>query len=135
MIRNDIRGAPLFAEHMPTQVIERSPDGVVLETEFTAPHLNAAGTVHGGLLASLFDIAITGAAKASVNNGIGTFGITLSLTMNFIHPVRPGRARCESVVMGGGHRTKFVDAKLFDDQGQLAATATSTVRVIDLEEP
>ena len=32
---------------------------------------------HGawGLLASLFDMAITGTAKASVNNGVGTFGI------------------------------------------------------------
>ena len=135
MIRNDIRGAPLFAEHMPTQVVERGPNGVVLETEFTPLHLNAAGTVHGGILASLFDIAITGAAKASVNNGVGTFGITLSLTMNFIQPVTSGHARCESAVTGGGNRTKFVDAKLFDSQGQLAATATSTVRVIDLEEP
>ncbi|MCZ6875639.1 MAG: PaaI family thioesterase [bacterium] len=132
-MRNDIRGAPLFAEHMPTQVVERGPDRVVLETEFTPPHLNAAGTVHGGILATLFDIAVTGAAKSSVNNGIGTFGITLSLTMNFIQPLSPGHARCEGVVTGGGNRTKFVDAKIFDSQGQLAATATSTVRVIDLE--
>ena len=132
-MRNDIRGAPLFAEHMPTQVVERGPDRVVLETEFTPPHLNAAGAVHGGILASLFDIAVTSAAKSSVNNGIGTFGITLSLTMNFIQPLSPGHARCEGVVTGGGNRTKFVDAKIFDSQGQLAATATSTVRVIDLE--
>lgn len=132
-MRNDIRGAPIFAAHMPTQVIERGPERVVLETEFTATHLNAAGTVHGGILASLFDIAITGTAKASVNNGVDTFGVTLSLTMNFIQPVNPGRARCEGAVTGGGKRTKFVDAKLFDSHGQLAATATATVRVIDLE--
>ena len=132
-MRNDMRGAPLFAEHMPIQVVERGPDSVVLETEFTPLHLNATGTVHGGLLASLFDIAITGAAKASVNNGVGTFGMTLSLTMNFIQPLSPGHARCEGVVTGGGNRTKFVDAKIFDSQGHLAATATSTVRVIDLE--
>lgn len=132
-MKNESRGAPLFAEHMPIQAIARGPEGIILETEFAAPHLNAAGTVHGGLLASLFDIAITGAAKASVNNGVGTFGITLSLTMNFLLPVNPGRARCEGSVTGGGNRTKFVDAKLFDSQGQLAATATSTVRVIDLE--
>ena len=132
-MRNDIRGAPLFAEHMPIHVVERGPDSLVLETEFTPLHLNAAGTVHGGLLASLFDMAITGAAKASVNNGVGTFGMTLSLTMNFIQPLSPGYARCEGVVTGGGKRTKFVDAKIFDSQGHLAATATSTVRVIDLE--
>ncbi len=132
-MRNDIRAAPLFAEHMPTQVLARGPDGVVLETTFSAPHLNAAGTVHGGVIASLIDIAITGAAKASVNNGVGTFGVTLSLTINFIQLVRPGHARCESAVTGGGNRTKFVDAKLFDSDGNLLATATSTVRVIDLD--
>lgn len=132
-MRNDVRGAPLFAEHMPIQVLERGPAGVILETMFSAPHLNAAGTVHGGVLASLIDIAITGAAKASVNNGIGTFGVTLSFTINFIQAAGPGRTRCESAVTGGGSRTKFVDAKLFDSDGNLLATATSTVRVIDLE--
>ena len=132
-MQNKVRGAPLLAEQMPTQVIERGPDGVVLETEFAAPHLNAAGTVHGGMLASLFDLAITGAAKDSINDGVGVFGVTLSLTMNFMQPVRAGRARCEGRVMGGGSRTKFVDAKLFDREGQLVATATATVRVIDLE--
>ncbi len=130
-MRDQARGAPLFAEHMPIHVIERSPNGVVLETEFAAPHLNAAGTVHGGLLASLFDIAITGAAKASINDGVGVFGVTLSLTINFIQPVRTGLTRCEGKVMGGGSRTKFVDAKILDPMGQLAAT--STVRVIDLD--
>ncbi len=132
-MRNDVRGAPLFAEHMPIQVLERGPDRVVLETTFSTPHLNAAGTVHGGVIASLIDIAITGAAKASVNNGVGTFGVTLSLTINFIQPAATGRARCESAVTGGGSRTKFVDAKLFDRDDALFATATSTVRVIDLE--
>ena len=130
---NDVRGAPLLSEHMPTQVVERTPGRSVLETEFTPGHLNAAGTVHGGFLACLFDLAITGAAKTSVNNGVGVFGVTLSLTMNFIQPVHPGRARCEAIVSGGGKQTKFVDAKLFDSQGRLAATATATVRVIDLE--
>lgn len=133
-MRDQVRGAPLFAEHMPAYVIERSPQGVVLETAFAAPHLNAAGTVHGGFLASLFDIAITGGAKASVNDGVGVFGVTLSLTINFIQPVRAGLARCEAGLTGGGSRTKFVDAKMFDDAGQLAATATATVRVIDLED-
>ena len=85
------------------------------------------------MLASLFDIAITGSAKASVNHGVGTFVVTLSLTMKLIQPVSPGRVRCESRVTGGGKRTKFVDAKMVDQTGQLAATATSTVRVIDLE--
>ena len=132
-MRNHVRGAPLLSEHMPTRVVERAPGRSVLETNFTSPHLNAAGTVHGGFLACLFDLAITGAAKASANDGVGVFGVTLSLTMNFIQPVEPGRARCEAVVSGGGRRTKFVDAKLFDSQGRLTATATATVRVIDLE--
>ncbi len=132
-MQNQVRGAPLFAAHMPTQVLERGPHGVVLETAFSAPHLNAAGTVHGGVIAALIDIAITGAAKASVNDGVGTFGVTLSLTINFIRAAGPGRARCESAVTGGGSRTKFVDAKLFDSDGHLVATATSTVRVIDLD--
>ena len=46
-MQSDSIGAPLFAEHMPMHVVERGPKRVVLETEFTGPHLSAAGTVHG----------------------------------------------------------------------------------------
>ncbi len=133
-MRNDTGGgAPIFSEHMPVQAIERGPDQVVLETAFTAHHLNAAGTVHGGVLAALLDMAVTGAAKASVNNGIGAFGVTMSMTINFICAAGPGRARCESRILGGGRRTKFVDARIADAGGELVATATATVRVVDLK--
>ena len=132
MTRVYSRAAPIFSEHMPVQIVEHQDGRAVLATTFTDIHLNAAGTVHGGMLASLLDIAITGAAKSAVNQGIGTFGVTISLTINFIRQVTPGDTRCESTVTGGGARTKFVDARIYDARGELVTTATATVRVITL---
>lgn len=128
-MRNDVRGAPIFSEHLPLQVIERDNGKTVLEVEFTPQHLNAAGTVHGGILATVFDIAVTGAARGV---SAETFGVTMSLTINFIRQASTGRARCEGVVIGGGARTRFVEARLCDAAGEIIASAMATVRVIDL---
>ena len=64
------------------------------------------------------------------------FGITLSMTTNFISAVGPGRAICRAQTTGGGRTTKFVDAVLHDalDADNLYASATATVRVVELDE-
>lgn len=130
-MRNDVRGAPILSEHMPVQVRERGAGRVVFETAYGAKHLNAIGTVHGGMLASLLDMVVTGAAASAVNDGVNTFGVTISFTINFVRALGPGRARCEGVVTGGGARTKFVDARIYDAAGELVTTATATVRVVE----
>lgn len=128
-VQNDVRGAPIFAEHLPLRVIERQDGLMLLEAEFTSQHLNAAGTVHGGVLATVFDIAATGAAKGIRAE---TFGVTMSLTINFMRQASAGRAWCEGVVVGGGARTRFVEARLRDAGGAIIAAAMATVRVIEL---
>lgn len=130
-MQNDVRGAPILSEHMPVQMRERGAGRVVCETEYGAMHLNAIGTVHGGMLASLLDMVVTGAAASAVNDGVNTFGVTISFTINFVRALGPGLVRCEGVVTGGGARTKFVDARIYDATGELVTTATATVRVVE----
>jgi uncharacterized protein (TIGR00369 family) len=130
-----ISPAPIFGALMPIEVLQRGDGRFVTATTFAAQHLNAVGAVHGGLIAALLDIGLAGGGAASLNDGEGSYGITLSITVNFVQPLPPGRATCAAGVVGGGRQTKFVEARLTGPDGALAATASGTVRVIERPEP
>ena len=133
MIRNDVNAAPIFSQHLPMQVMERGPGRLVLAAAFDEIHLNAAGIVHGGLLSSVLDCCLAGAASTAVGDGKG-YGITLSMTVNFVRATGAGEVRCEAEVLGGGASTKFVEARITDGGEGPVATASGTVRVIPMPE-
>ncbi|MEQ9642176.1 MAG: PaaI family thioesterase [Alphaproteobacteria bacterium] len=128
-----ISPAPLFAAHLPIEVLERDVGRLVTATTFTDQHVNAVGAVHGGMIAAVLDVALAGGGSATGN--AEDYGITLSITVNFVRPLSPGRTTCESVMVGGGRRTKFAEAKLRDGAGVLVATASGTVQVIQRPSP
>lgn len=131
-IRNEIRATPIFSDHMPIRVLEKQNGRYVLETEFTDYHLNAAGSVHGGMLSAFLDCGLAGGGASSVNNGEGRYGVTMTMTVNFIRAAAPGFVKCIAEVTGGGKATKFVEARLYDDGEGPVASASGTVRVIEL---
>ena len=88
--------------------------GVALGLRVSARHANPAGVAHGGLLATLADMA----AGAQLAHALGTRpGVpTVSLTLDFLRPVPIGgwleaRAR----LLGAGGRIAFVEGILTCD--------------------
>lgn len=133
MIVNQFRGAPIWRDHLPIRIVTLEDGFYELETEFTEYHLNAAGVVHGGVIAAFLDCGVAGGGASGVDRGQGKYGVTISITVNFVREARPGPHRLEARVIGGGARTKFVDARVLDADGTgPVATATATVKVIDL---
>ena len=131
-VRDEVRpidAAPLFSEHMPIFQMPDDDGRFVIATDFTAPHLNRAGTVHGGLIASFLDVAIAGGAGHAAGDLEAWFGVTLTLTVNYIAAAQPGPARCVAEALGG-RSTRTMHARLYDSTGTLAASATGTVRVV-----
>ena len=114
-------------------VVEQKDGRFVTTIEFTDYHLNAAGSVHGGMILCALDVAIAGGGAAGVNNGKDVYGITLTINCNFVAAAPPGLARCEAEIVGGGKSTKFVDARMLSPDGEIYATASGTVRVIPLK--
>ncbi|WP_199906968.1 PaaI family thioesterase [Aeromicrobium chenweiae] len=51
-------------------------------------HLNAAGTIHGGVLATLVDATMGEAIRSAVD---GESPVTSQLTLTYLHPGEPGR--------------------------------------------
>ncbi|CAM3254713.1 PaaI family thioesterase [Paracoccus nototheniae] len=91
-------------------------------------HLNRQGMLHGGLSAVLLDSAMGAAGSLTVDaSGRHPF-TTLSLTMNYLAPGRPGRITATGRVTGGGRSTLFIEGQLRHEDGTLIATATGVFR-------
>ncbi len=84
---------------------------------------NAMGTVHGGILCDLADIAM-GAALATVTEEGETF-TTLQLQMSYFLPVVEGRLSAHARVIRRGRTTAHLECDLEDSEGRLVARATS----------
>ncbi len=104
-------------------------DGTATVTlELEERHLNRSGIAHGGTLMALFDAAM-GYACVNDFEERGYRGlVTVSMTTNFIGRAAEGTVRVEAQQAGGGRKLVFCDARAYDDEGSLIATATGTFR-------
>jgi uncharacterized protein (TIGR00369 family) len=99
--------------------LQVSDDRVVLDA--TDRHLNPHGTVHGGVLATMIDVAM-GAAVAAGTEGAP---VTVSLTVTYLEPGRPGRLEATARVRKRGKRLTVVEAEVQQD-GDVIADALAT---------
>ena len=90
---------------------------------------NPFGTVHGGILTTLLDTAMTAAVWSKL--GAGRVTATMALNVNFIRPVAEasGVLRCEGRSIHVGRRTATAEGRLTDAAGRLCAHGTATCAV------
>ena len=92
------------------------------------PHLkNSLGTVHGGVIMSLLDVALCTAARTLHPDSIGV--ITIDLSTSFIGGGKGARLLADSRVLRDGKSMIFVEAEAKNEDGSLVAKAIATVRV------
>jgi uncharacterized protein (TIGR00369 family) len=86
-----------------------------------APHLcNAAGVVHGGVLATVLDISMGHACQKYLSAGS-----TIDMELHFQRALRTD-AVCTGRILHGGQRIVHLESRLLDDRGRLAASATGS---------
>jgi uncharacterized protein (TIGR00369 family) len=92
------------------------------------PHLtNSLGTVHGGVIMSLLDVAVCTAARTLHPDSIGV--ITIDLSASFIGGGSGGKLFADARVMKDTRTMSFVEAEARNEDGSLVAKAIATVRV------
>lgn len=94
-----------------------------------AEFCNPAGFVQGGLLAAMLDDTM-GPAVFMMTEG-KLYTTTVSLTVNFLTPARPGRITAEAKVTQLGKTIAFVEGKLTAEDGTLLATASVSARLLE----
>jgi uncharacterized protein (TIGR00369 family) len=93
------------------------------------PHLtNSLGTVHGGVIMSLLDVALCTAARTLHPESIGV--ITINLSTSFIGAGSGAQLLADARVMKDARSMSFVEAEAKNADGTLVAKAVATVRVL-----
>jgi uncharacterized protein (TIGR00369 family) len=90
-------------------------------------HLNGAGTLHGGVYASLIDNAM----GLSVLALVGVRTATIQMNVHFLGAVSGGRITCASEVLHRTRRTATAEAKVYDADSNLVALGTGAFRVFE----
>jgi uncharacterized protein (TIGR00369 family) len=105
-------------------VVEEADDGTAqLTFEATDDHLNPAGTVHGGVLATLVDTAMGTAVRSTT--GDEDVPATSQLTVTYLRPGKPGRLAITARVRTRGEHLTVCEADVEQDGRELVhAVAT-----------
>ncbi|MGL4638018.1 MAG: PaaI family thioesterase [Beijerinckiaceae bacterium] len=121
---------PPCAETLGFELLAEYPEESRIEIAFhpNASMLNPRGTVQGGFVAAMLDDAMGPALVSS--SGDKEAPATIDMNVTFIAPVYPGRVIGKGRVVSKTRSTAFLEAELFDTDGNLLARATSTARIM-----
>ena len=96
------------------------------------PHLtNSLGTVHGGVIMSLLDVALCTAARTLHPESSGV--ITINLSTSFIGAGGGAKLYAEARVLKDARSLSFVEGEAQNADGSIVAKAIATVRVLHKE--
>ena len=125
-IRDGTLPSPPIALLLGFTLTEVEPGRAVFECEPSESQYNPIGGVHGGVISTLLDSALSCAVHTTLP--AGTAYTTAELKINFVRPVvvGTGRLRAEGRVIHAGSRLATADARLTDLAGKLYAPAVGT---------
>ena len=90
---------------------------------------NPAGFVQGGILSAMLD-ATMGPAVFVMTDG-RLYTTTITMTVNFLAPAKPGKLIGEATVTQLGKTIAFIEGKLMSEDGTVVATATTSARLVE----
>ena len=98
-----------------------------MEMTVRPEHRNTVGYLHGGVIASLLDIA--GAVSGSFGVSEKFVSVTINLNCNYLSPHRAASVVAEGELIRASKSLFFAEAKLYDpEKSRLCATATGTYK-------
>lgn len=112
-------------------VSEAANGRVVVTIEPNGTHLNPAGTVHGGLAATLLDSCMGLAIQSTLAKGVAQ--TTVEFKISLIRPITPqtGPIRAEGTVLNCGRRVGTAEGRITDGKGRLLAHGTTTCLIFE----
>jgi uncharacterized protein (TIGR00369 family) len=90
---------------------------------------NPAGFVQGGILTAMLDDTMGPAVFVMTEGRLYT--ATISLTVNFLAPAKPGPITGEAEVTQLGKTVAFTAGRLMANDGTLLATASANARLVE----
>jgi uncharacterized protein (TIGR00369 family) len=117
-----------FLEMLGTQVEEWRDGYARISLRIEPHHLNRAGVIHGGVLATLLDHGGGFCGLYCTVPGNRRYGMTLSLTCNFIGQSKTGLVYVTGQRTAAGRKIYFAETAVHTEEGVLLANGTSVHR-------
>jgi uncharacterized protein (TIGR00369 family) len=122
---------PGIADALDFDLVEVA-DGRAVFAGVPGPHAyNPMGIVHGGYFATLLDSACGCAVHSKLTAQQAYATLELKVAFHKTVMAQTGHIRAEGVVITIGRRVAFAEARLIDASGNLYATATSTLLMME----
>lgn len=116
-----------FLQHLKIQTDELGQGSARLSLPIEPQMTNSLGTVHGGAIMSLLDVAVCTAARTLHPESVGV--ITIDMSISFIGGGAGKRLMADARVLKDGRSMSFVEGEAKNEDGSLVAKAIATVRV------
>jgi len=128
-IQNEIIAPPPVAMLIGYKILNVKNGHVVYELDPKEYHYNPFSSVHGGIISTLLDTAMTASVLSTLTKG--TNCSTIEIKVNFVRPVtsRCGTVKCEAQVLHTGKSFATAEGKLKDQNGKLYAHGVSTCSI------
>ncbi len=115
-----------FNEHCGLVIVGLKDDGFVIGLEVEERHLNRYGHVHGGVLFTMLDTAMSRAFFDTLPVERNR-GVTLEMKINYLKAVKDGRLVATGWLVNATRRTAYVEGHIKNAVGELIAKATGTM--------
>ncbi|HEV3311893.1 MAG TPA: PaaI family thioesterase [Chloroflexota bacterium] len=104
--------------------MDRSSDGVCMDSDIGDDYVvdRETGAVHGGIVATLLDVACTFALIARTDHD----WVTVDMRVDYLRPTRAGKVRLKGEVVRAGRAIGRSRAELSDASGTTCALAMAT---------
>lgn len=102
----------------------------VVELALQPHHLNGHGTVHGGLHATILDVALGHAARWCPVPGNERHVVTLSLTTSYLEAGRGGVLRAIGRLDGAANGVAACSGEVVDEDGRILAVGQASFRFL-----
>ncbi len=131
-IGNGVYPHPPIGELMDFVPIQWAPGSFIFQGTPGPQHYNPLGTVHGGYAATLLDSCMGCSIHTQLKKGQGY--TTLDLRISYIRALtnKTGPIRAEGTVVHLGRSTALAEGKIYDADGRLFATGTTTCMILDM---
>jgi len=117
-----------FQQHLGFRITDWREDFARFELPVAAHLGNRYNIPHGGVYASLIDTAMGFAGCYTGSRNDRRLAMTLSLNVNFLAQPKGTLLIAQGQRTGGGRKTFFAEAVIFDDTGIKVATGSGAFR-------
>lgn len=122
--------APNFIKMLGGQIMafDLAERTCTFEFNISTDFCHSVDIVQGGFTTAMLDAAMSHAIFTCEENIANVS--SLEIKTSYLAPTRAGRLRAVGKILKSSYKTAFLEAQLFNDAGELTATASSVAKLV-----